>query len=403
MHLTGLYPPDWRGKRFEKANNWLAGSESSELTKKGIQRLLFGRDITDIGTGLIPGECIVSTSPARGIPEMIDSGKIKHISGGISTIALKSYEQGRSKWQADTVDGIWFDEEPPLEVYTEGLTRTNTTLGPILLTLTPLMGNTQVIARFMGENPAPHSIVINMTIDDADHYTKEQRDAIISSYPAHEIEARTKGVPMRGSGAVFPIAESTIICSPIPIPATWPQIIGLDFGIEHPTAAARLAWDRDSDTVYLTHVYRQKDVIPPLVVPALHAWGDWIPVAWPHDGLQRDKGSGEQLAEIYRKHGANMLFESATFPDGTNGLEAGVMEMFTRMKTAKLKIFDTCPQFFEEYRMYHRKDGLIVKLQDDILSAVRYGLMMLREAITKPQPKTAYYHRQINSPTAWMG
>jgi phage terminase large subunit-like protein len=403
MHLTGLYPEWWTGKRFHKPTNWLAGSESSELTKKGIQRLLFGRDLNDVGTGLIPKNCIESFAPARGIPEMIDSAKIKNINGGFSTIALKSYEQGRSKWQADTVDGIWFDEEPPLEVYTEGLTRTNTTLGPILLTLTPLMGNTQVIARFLGDEPVSNTHVITMTIDDALHYSDDQRKAIIDSYPAHEREARTKGIPMRGSGAVFPITEASITCEPFKIPDHWPQINGLDFGIGHPTGAANLAWDRDSDVVYVTKVYREKDVTPPLYAPAINAWGTWIPIAWPHDGLQRDKGSGEQLAEICKRLGMKMLPQRATFEDGTHGFEAGIMLMMTRMQTGRFKVFSTCNKFFEEFRMYHRKDGLVVKILDDVLSAVRTAMMELREAKTKPMPKQYNPYDLPHNAQGWMG
>lgn len=408
FHLTGEYPSWWEGKRFKRGNHWLAGSESNELTKKGIQRLLFGRDVkTMLGTGMIPGRLIVSSSMSHGGNEFFDTVKIKHCSGDISTIALKSYEQGRGKWQADTVDGIWFDEEPPLGVYTEGLTRTNTTLGPILLTLTPLLGNTQVISRFLGSEPTPNSAVINMTIDDALHYTAEQRKAIIDSYPPHEREARTKGVPMRGSGAVFPITESSITCEPIVIPESWPQIVGLDFGIGHPTAAARLAWDRDSDTIYVTHVYRQKDVTPPLVAPALKAWGTWIPIAWPHDGLIRDKGSGDQLAEVYRQQGLNMLPERATFEDGTSGFEAGLTAMLTRMQTNRFKVFNTCPEFFEEFRMYHRKDGLVVKILDDIISAARYGMMMMRYAEPKvakehPIPSSFGFGLPANYSTGWM-
>lgn len=393
-HLTGNYPDWWEGYRFDRPNNWLAGSESGELTKKGVQRLLFGRDIkTGLGTGQIPGASIVGYSPGRGVPELIDSARIKHKSGGVSTIALKSYEQGRGKWQADTVDGVWFDEEPPLDIYTEGLTRTNVVMGLIILTETPLMGMSDTVMRFLGETKAPNTHVTTMTIEDAEHYTPEQRKAIIDSYPAHEKEARTKGTPMLGSGRIFPVSEESISVVPFEIPKHWPRIGGLDFGYDHPFGAVSLAHDMDTDTVYITQEYRIRQEGPLIHSGALKPWGT-MPWAWPHDGLQHDKGgSCEQLAQQYRDYGLNMLDDKATWEDGGNGVEAGLMEMLDRMKTNRWKVFSTCSQWFEEYRLYHRKDGKVVKLRDDLLSASRYALMMLRFAEVKQKAQPLKYQK----------
>lgn len=227
--------------------------------------------------------------------------------------------------------------------------------------------------------------VTSMTIDDAEHYTPEQRAAIIASYPPHEREARVKGIPSMGSGRVFPIPEEEITCDPFPIPSHWPQIVGIDFGWDHPTAACRLAWDRDQDVVYLTAEYAKREATPLIHAAAIKPWGAWIPVAWPHDGLQHDKGSGEALRDQYAAQGLNMLPEKATFVDGGNGVEAGVMDMLDRMQTNRWRVFSTCGGWLGEFRLYHRVDGLIVKERDDRISASRYALMMLREAITEPK------------------
>ena len=223
-----------------------------------------------------------------------------------------------------------------------------------------------------------------MTIDDVDHYTAEEKAKIVASYPAHEREARAKGIPTMGSGRVFPIADELVTCEPRAIPRHWPQVIGIDFGWDHPTAAARLAWDRDNDCVYVTACYRRKEAVPAIHAAAIAAWGKWIPVAWPHDGLQHDKGSGLQLADQYRDHGLNMMPEQASHAEGGNGVEAGLMEMLERMETGRLKVFAGLNDWFEEFRLYHRLDGKIVKERDDIMSATRYGVMMLRSAITQP-------------------
>jgi hypothetical protein len=104
------------------------------------------------------------------------------------------------------------------------------------------------------------------------------------------------------------------------------------------------------------------------------------PWAWPHDGLQHDKGSGKQLAEQYRGAGMNLTPTHATFEDETWGVEAGILQMHERMDTGKFKVLRTCELFFEEMRTYHREDGKIVKEMDDVISATRYAYMMRRFA-----------------------
>lgn len=387
MHLTGEYPGWWQGRRFERPVILIAGSESAELTRDGVQRLLMGPPDREEewGTGFIPQAAIVSRTRRMGVSNALDTVTVKHVSGGASTLYLKSYDQGRSKWQANTVDFVWFDEEPPEDVYFEGITRTNATKGSVMVTFTPLKGMSSVVARFLLEE-SPDRKTITMTIDDAEHFTPEERQKIIDGYPPHEREARTKGIPTLGSGLIFPVMEEDIICRPFSIPSVWPQIVGADFGYDHPFGAARLAWDRDADVVYVTANYRARQSTPIIHAAAIKPWGDWIPVAWPHDGLQHDKGSGEQLAKLYRDQGLNMLPERATWPDGGNGVEAGIAEMLDRMLTGRWKVFDTCAEWLEERRLYHRKDGKIVKERDDVISASRYGLMMLRSALTgKPK------------------
>lgn len=383
MHLTGRYPSWWTGRRFPYATRWMVGSESGELTRKGVQRLLVGPPEIreEWGTGTIPHDALRDTSMKAGVPDAISSAVVRHECGEDSVVQFNSYDQGRTKWQADTVDGVWFDEEPPLPIYSEGLTRTNATGGLVFVTFTPLLGMSEVVKRFLLDKPEG-THVTNMTIDDAEHYTPEQRAAIIASYPEHEREARAKGIPILGSGRVFPIAEEAIKVTAFPIPPHWPRIVGLDFGIDHPTAAVWLAWDRDNDTVYVTDAYRVRDASIAIHAAGVKARGDWIPVAWPHDGLQRDKGSGQQLAEQYKSQGLAMLRQRATFEDGSSGVEAGIAEMLTRMQTMRLKVFAHLGDWFEEFRLYHRKDGLIVKEGDDLMAATRYALMMRRFAKT---------------------
>lgn len=246
--------------------------------------------------------------------------------------------------------------------------------------------------------------VIQAGIEDAGHFTPEQREALIASYPKHEREARIRGIPQLGSGRVFPVDEDDIRITAFAVPQHWPQIGGLDFGWDHPSAAARLAWDRDNDAIFVTAVHRKREQTPLLFAGSVKPWGAWLPWAWPHDGLQHDKGSGEQLAAQYRTHGLKMLAQRATFEDGSNGVEAGIGEMLERMQTGRLKVFAHLAEWFEEFRLYHRKDGLIVKEADDLLSATRYAVMMRRHAIMQAKPAPPMQTQNMNrSGSAWMG
>ena len=404
MHATGIYPSWWKGRRFPYATRGMVGSESAELTRKGVQRLLLGPPEIreEWGTGAIPHANVRDTSMRAGVADAVSSIVVRHVCGEDSVIQFNSYDQGRTKWQADTVDYVWFDEEPPLPIYSEGLTRTNATGGLVFVTFTPLLGMSEVVKRFLLDKPES-STVTTMTINDAEHYTQEQREAIIASYPEHEREARAKGIPILGSGRVFPIVEEAIKVTAFSVPPHWPRIVGLDFGIDHPTAVVWLAWDRDNDVLYVTDCYRVKDQSIVIHAAGIKARGDWVPVAWPHDGLQRDKGSGEQLAAQYKAQGLNMLKDRATFEDGSNGVEAGVAEMLARMQTHRLRVFAHLEDWFEEFRLYHRKDGMIVKMTDDLLSATRYAMMMRRHAKTQSESEARMKMNRGNAPVLSFG
>jgi phage terminase large subunit-like protein len=396
IHATGLYPEWWTGKRFDKPTIGWAAGVTGETVRDSVQRVLMGRP-GEFGTGSIPFASIVGHSTSRGIADLLDTIEVQHKSGGVSRIGLKSYEKGREKWQAETLDWVWFDEEPPADIYTEGVTRTNATKGIVWMTFTPLKGMSEVVKRFVLDK-SPDRHVTQMTIEDAEHYTPEERARIIAGYPEHEREARAKGIPVLGSGRVFPVTEESIKEPQPSIPKHWPRIVGLDIGWDHPTAAVWMAWDRDADIVHLTDCYRVKEQTPVVHAAAIKARGDWIPVAWPHDGLQHDKGSGVQIAEQYKAQGVCMLPEKATFSDGSNGVEAGVTEMLDRMKTGRFKVAEHLNEWWEEFRLYHRKDGQIVKEGDDLMAATRYALMMLRFAKTNSESIPEFRAKDY----AWM-
>ena len=394
-HATGKYPDWWQGKCFEHPTiGWAAGN-SNETTRDNPQRMLFGRP-GEIGHGMIPGGAIIDIKKARGIADYIDTATIRHATGGISRIRFKSYELGWEKFQGETLDWFWGDEEPPSKVYSEALTRTNAgdrgRGGIAWLTATPLMGMTDVMRRFYPEPEDEHKALVMMEIWDVGHYSDEHKKKIVAGYPAHERAARSKGIPTLGSGVVFPVQQSMLEVVPFELPNHFYQLAGSDFGWDHPTAFVRCAIDRDSGIFYVVDAYKQAEQVVAVHAAAVKPWGTWMPVAWPHDGYVHDKQSGEQTAESYRKEGLNMMHEHATHPAGGYGTEAGVQEMYQAMLTGKFKVFGHLQQWFQEAQSYHRKDGQIVKLHDDLMSATRMAWMMQRYARTSQKvyiPQTA--------------
>lgn len=153
IHLSGNYPDWWRGRRWDRPVRAWAGSKTGEVTRDGVQRYLIGepKDESQWGTGMIPGDLLSDWGRRQGVADALDNATVRHASGGLSTLGFKSYDQGRQKWQSETLDFVWFDEEPPLDIYMEGLTRTNATGGMTFITFTPLLGMSDVVSMFLGD------------------------------------------------------------------------------------------------------------------------------------------------------------------------------------------------------------------------------------------------------------
>jgi len=165
LHATGRYPPWWPGRRFLRPVDIWAAGKTNETTRDVVQRKLFGPPMTRgrvkslEGTGLVPAEDIGAVGWKRGVRDLVDTVRIRHLAdgkqNGWSTIGLKSYEQGRGAFEGVEKDVIWFDEEPPADCYTEALVRTMTTQGHVLLTFTPLEGMSEVVLMFLPGGSLP--------------------------------------------------------------------------------------------------------------------------------------------------------------------------------------------------------------------------------------------------------
>ena len=401
FHLTGLYPKWWKGRRFRQPIIAWAGGVSNETTRDIVQYELLGSpdDPEAFGSGTVPRSCIIKTERKPGVPNAKSVALIKHVTGGNSSLFFKAYEMGVEKWQGRSVDCIWLDEEPSRDIYSQAVTRTLDRRGMVYMTFTPEQGMTQTVASFVN-NLQPGQSLNNATWDDASekirsvvnnqngHLNEAVMEQILASYSPHEREMRRYGRPSIGSGLVFPIMEEKLMVDPFTLPKHWPRICGIDFGFDHPTAIVWVAWDREEDEIYIYDCYRQSKAAPSVHAAAIRNRPGFIPIVWPHDGHRKDAMGNPGLAEQYRNLGCNMLpfhFENPPAigeKKGGNSIEVGIMDLLQRMENGKFHVFSTLNDWWEEFRMYHRKEGKIVPLFDDLMSATRYAVMSTRFSVS---------------------
>lgn len=404
LHLTGLYPDWWEGLRYSGPINAWALGVSGEQIRDVLQKELFGEltSTSYLGGGMVP-DVLVGDIIRSMVPKLAKDVRVEHISGGFSKVSFKAYNQGQHSLMGSNIDFALIDEEPrDVAIWPQILTRILTGNrgkgGSVVLSFTPENGMTQIVTQFMNEIK-PGQCLQTATWDDAPHLNDSAKEEILAAYPRWQKEMRSKGSPLMGEGLVFLMPEEKISERPLEeIPHYWPRIIGMDFGWEHPTALVWIAYDRDTDCMHIYDVWRENHVTPIDVGGVVRGRQDtWIPVSWPHDGFQHDKGSGSRLCDLYQQQGLNMLSANATFEDGSNGVEAGIFEMYERMRTGRLKVADHLSMWFEEYRMYHREKNKIVKLHDDILCATRYAMMMMRYSLIKRLPENEDEQRYSQS------
>lgn len=406
FHLTGDYPDWWTGKKFSQPTLIWTGSPTNETSRDIVQTELLGDTGEKLGTGWVPKARIVGKPQTRqaGVKNVVDSFQVRHVSGGLSLCTMKTYEQGWEKWQGTAPHVVWMDEEPDdYKIFSEAQTRILTSKGIVLVTFTPLRGLTELVEHFRdGNGKAGSGIYVkSATWHDAPHLSREDKDRLSASYRAHERKSRTEGIPMMGQGAIFPVSDDLIIVEPFDIPRHWARIKGCDFGFDHAAAGVELAIDRDADVIYVIDSYKQKEQLAPYHAAWFTKANKFVPVAWPHDGLNTEKSGGGKIKDAYIRHGVNMLSKSARYPKARGELEEKggpqpvwpiIDEIRERMQTGRFKVFSNQQQWLEEKRNYHVKESgnevKIVDRNDDMLKATFYAVMMKRYAI----PLTGFVH-----------
>ena len=405
MDSLRLYPGWYKGRMFleppkiERPYDFIGwyGCTTSSKTRDGAQVKLLGdiRQEGGLGTGSIPLDNIVGRpTMARGIADFVDTITLSREGGGSAILRGKTFDQTREAWQGEPVDLAWGDEDPgDFEIYGECQARLTTTRGAIIWSMTPMLGLTPVRRHFKEKKPGTAEVL--MTIYDAavskrGHIPDEEIAAIIARY-GNKAQTRAFGGDMQGQGAVFETPAEGIrhTLRISDVPPYWPWLWGFDFrhsGQEsggHPFAAVLACWDRENDVIYIMDAFRMYGMAANHVARLKESPMRLAPAAWPHDG---GVGAGVQtndtIAMIYKKLDVNMLDGHATLAGGGYNLEAGLTIMEERFASKKLLVAAHLAEWFDEYSGYHREDGKVHKVDDDLMSATRVLCMDIRNAKT---------------------
>ena len=240
---------------------------------------------------------------------------------------------------------------------------------------------------------------LQMGWEDVPHLSDLQKSEMLASLPPHERDARSKGIPQLGAGAIYPVEESFIRVDDFDIPVHWPRVYGMDVGWNR-TAVVWGAWNRETDTIYIYSEYYRGQAEPSLHAEAVKARGLWIPGVIDPASRGRSQRDGFQLLEDYKNLGLDV---EVAF----NGVESGIYQVWQRLSTGRLKVFKSLPSWCSEFRLYRRDEkGRIVKENDHLMDATRYLVMSgLDRAKTKPVEEVAknqidYYSGYSQG---WMG
>lgn len=413
MAATQLYAPWHRGRQFlvppklQRAYDfvgWYASNTQATL-KQSLQTLLLGDIMAEggLGSGLLPLDYIRKVSPARGVADVVDSVVVAREGGGTALLSGKTYGSGRELFQGVAVDLIALDEDLSTAngdwaIYTECQARVTTTAGIIRVALTPVPGRTALVKHFYPGSFG--TAVVEGTYEDAfvsngGHVPDEERATIENKYHEHVRRTRLYGEPAMGEGCVFSMQPDAIAHDvTLEQAMSHPQLrwIGaLDFRHSgsattgHPFAAVICCHDaegilgQNADCLLVMHCVRMLGNAPEHVaqIKSHPCWR--VPWAYGHDaGRGGSIQSGDTLKTIYAKLGLRMRPQFAAIRTAGHvdyGAEAWVTQAELRMTTGRLKVARGLHPWFSEYADFHRENGLIVAVDEDLLSATGKAIL----------------------------
>lgn len=418
MHLTGLYPDWWDGKRIDHPISVMVAGEGWTQVALVLQNELLGTNdiklVDNIGTGAIPKDCIVFDTMRNDGPNCLGV-EIRHVSGANSYLLFANYTQEVRQMQGFKLDLAVFDEQPPDDFFSEIVTRTATTQGSVMCSFTPLKGLNGLVAKFWNREEGYDYIRVSW--DDVPEYDlwgeafllNETRKQLERDYLPHERDARRNGVPVMGKGAVFQIKS-------------WPtykngdfdfknmhnlkRIIALDLGlVNDKTVISLMYWDPDEVRAWLhtqivvsgTEEANPINWIQHLVRPEVFG----CPIVLPPDAVTpgRYTMTSLSLRQTFEQYELNVHPDPIMNPPDdsgrrTNHKSYGVNMMRQMLEVGSMMVNENCVQFLREAQNYYADEHGRFSDPDDCIDSARYALLGCLngycEPITATTPKQKF-------------
>jgi phage terminase large subunit-like protein len=343
-------------------------------------------------------EDIIMAEGKKGAPAygVIDKIIVKNALGGLSSISFKSCEQGREKFQGASLDFVWFDEEPPRDIYEECRMRVFDRVGDIFCTMTPLKGLTFIHDEiYLNKYRNDEVWYIEMQWDDNPYLDPNEIKAMSESFSDDVLESRKYGKFSAAHGLVYPeFDESVHVVEPFDVPREWQDAISIDPGLNNPLSCHFYAVDFDGNIYAVAEHYergRDIDYHTEKIFEIAERLG------WRRDSKGRLRALIDSAAAQHTLAAAKSVAE--LFYDGGIIVDMRVdKELFSgvaRVKSLLKKrpptvfIFKNCVNLIRELKSYRWGDGdSPVKKDDHALDEFRYYVM------SKPAPDTAYLNEK---------
>ena len=402
--MTALYPQWWEGRTFDRpTKGWVAG-KTGQTVRDTVQKELLG-NLGAFGTGMIPKDRIGKVIMRPGVPGGVDTIEVLNDYGDPSLAGFKSYDQRIDAFTGTANDWHWNDEEPPFLIHNEAFTRLMTTNGVLINTVTPIAGLTPYLLSFEKQadmlggaertvalneeelaewhkNPRTKAVVA-AGWGDAPWLSEQAKADLLADTPPYLKEARMTGKPSLGSGSVYPIDLQSVLCENEDFKPSkaYRFIYGIDVGWNK-TGIVWLALDPDTDILYAYDEYYMGEQRPEVHALAVKGKGSWMPGVIDPASRGKSQIDGNKLITLYIEAGLKIC-------PAQNAVEAGIMDVYQRLSSGRLKILKKCRNLQAEYMTYKRDmNGKVVKENDHLLDALRYGVVELRRARTKPELNT---------------
>ena len=386
LHITQAYDelaPWWNGRKFEKPVRMICAGTTDVKVRDSLQLDLVG-PLDNWGTGLIPKKYIIperNGSPGKmksGVTGALDSIRVRG-KYGISTIKFQSYKAGTQAFESVRCEVLHLDEEPNSEIYGSAVMRTATTGGIVYITMTPLLGMTEMLIDLLEKKKGVIGITY-ATWDDAPHLDEATKKDLWDNCPAYQRQARSQGIPRLGAGNIYKTPIEKVFIDPIPIPAHCRKAYGMDVGWNY-TGGVWGAIDDNTGNIYIYNSYKEGEKTPD--VHSLHIKKRNVRKGVIDPASKgRSQIDGQRLIDLYRDEGLDL--ETAN-----NSVEAGIAIVDQLMQSGKLFIFNTLQDIKDEYTLYRRDDnGKIVKTHDHLMDALRYLIVSgIAIALTEEEEK----------------